>query len=72
MSVVFIEEPFVDTADLGPKGFWRRFVQALDARFADRTRRSVPENTLRRSSDEIARCRRLMRQRLPTPARPRA
>jgi len=43
-----------------PPRFWRRIAQALDQYFVDRTRRMVPEATLRRSKHEVARCRRLM------------
>ena len=38
-------------------GIWRRLAQALDAYFVDRTKRAVPEITLRRSKHEVARCR---------------
>jgi hypothetical protein len=53
MSVIPVDEPY---------GFWHRFAQALDAYFADRTKRAVPEITLRRSKHEIARCHRLLRR----------
>lgn len=43
-----------------PPRFWQRLAQALDQYFVDRTRRTVPEATLRRSKQEVARCRRLM------------
>ena len=45
-------------------GFWQRFAQALDAYFANQTKRAVPEITLRRSKHDLARCRRLMHKRL--------
>jgi hypothetical protein len=44
----------------GPYGFWRRLADVLDARFAGRSQRVVPEAALRRSRREVARCRRLM------------
>jgi hypothetical protein len=58
MSVIPVDEP---------PGFWKRFAQALDAYLAERTKRAVPEITLRRSRHEIARCRRLMHKREATP-----
>lgn len=61
MSVIPVDEPpgAADRA-LKPPGFWRRLAQALDQLFVDRTRRAVPEHTLRRSRQELQRCRRLM------------
>ena len=47
-------------------GFWQRFAQALDAYFANQTKR-VPEITLRRSKHDLARCRRLMHKRIAAP-----
>jgi hypothetical protein len=58
MSVIPVNEP---------PGFWQRFAQALDAYFVDRTKRAVPEITLRRSKHEIARCRRLMHRQVAAP-----
>jgi len=51
-----------------PPRFWRRVAQALDQYFVDRTRRTVPEVTLRRSKHEVARCRRLMLKSAMMPA----
>jgi len=61
MSVIPVDEP-PGAANGGakPPGFWRRLAQSLDELFLDRTRRAVPEHTLRRSRREIRRCRRLM------------
>jgi hypothetical protein len=39
---------------------WQKFTQALDAHFVDRTKRAVPEITLRRCKHDIDRLRRLM------------
>jgi len=55
MSVVAID-------DAQPAGFWRRLSRALDGYFVVRAKCAVPEITLRRSKNEIARCRRLMHQ----------
>lgn len=43
-----------------PRSFWRRIAQALDHLVARRTQRMVPEIELRRSMNDIYRCRRLM------------
>ena len=61
MSVIPVDEP-PDAAEraLKPPSFWHRLAQALDELFVDRTRRAVPDRTLRRSRQEIQRCRRLM------------
>jgi hypothetical protein len=48
-------------------GFWGRLAHALDAYFANQTRRAVPDITLRRSKHDLARCRRLMRKRMAVP-----
>ena len=58
MSVIPVDEP---------PGFWQKVAQTLDAYFADRTKRAVPEITLRRSRHEIARCRRLMHKPIAAP-----
>jgi hypothetical protein len=41
-------------------GFWSKLAQAFDHYLAERTKRTFPEVTLRRSKREIDRCRRLM------------
>ena len=64
MSVIPVDEP--PGAAIGaakPKGFWQRLAQAIDEYFVDRTKRAVPETTLRRSRHEINRCRQLMHRR---------
>ena len=68
MSVIPVDEP-PDVAERALKlpSFWQRLAQALDALFVDRTRRAVPEHTLRRSRHEIQRCRRLMLKGAPAP-----
>ena len=49
------------------QGFWQTLARSLDAYFAGRTRRAVPEVTLRRSKHEMARCRRLVHRRVASP-----
>jgi len=60
VSVIPVDEPPGATGAAKPGGFWQRLAQALDGYFVDRTKRTVPEITLRRSKHDIARCRRLM------------
>ena len=49
--------------DEGPhRPLWRRLADAVDAYFINRTLRAVPDATLQRARQEIARCRRLMHQ----------
>jgi hypothetical protein len=48
-----------------PASFWHRFAHALDAYLANRTKRVMSENALRRSRHEVARCRRLMHKHAP-------
>lgn len=47
--------------------FWRRLADALDACFINRTLRAVPDATLQRAGQEIARCRRLMHRNAALP-----
>jgi len=51
-----------------PESFWQRLSRAIDAYLADRTKKAIPAITLRRSRQEIARCRRLMHSRVAVPA----
>jgi len=61
MSVIPVDAP-PDTAagTPMPEGFWRRLALALDEYFAQRTKQTLPEATLRRSRQDFERCRRLM------------
>jgi hypothetical protein len=61
MSVIPVAAP-PDTAagKPMPEGFWQRLALALDEYFAQRTKQTVPEATLRRSRQDFERCRRLM------------
>ena len=72
MSVVRVDEPpgAVNGA-AKPASFWQRLACALDAYLVDRTKRAVPEITLRRSKHDIARCRRLMHKSSAAPFEPR-
>ena len=61
MSVIPVDEPpgsAIGAAE--PSGFWHRLGRAIDEYFVARTRRAIPETTLRRSRHEINRCRQLM------------
>lgn len=69
MSRIAVDpEPEPESTPAQPRRFWRKLAQALDQYFADRTRRAVPEITLRRSKHEVARCRRLMLKNAMAPA----
>jgi hypothetical protein len=61
MSVIRVDAP-PDTAGGKPLpgSFSQRLALTLDEYFAKRTKRTVPEATLRRSRQEFERCRRLM------------
>ena len=48
-------------------GFWRRLARALDARFANRSKRAMPTDALRRSRRDIERCRRPLRRDVRVP-----
>ena len=62
MSVFPIDgSPFV-FAGAVKQGVWRRLAQAIDAYCIQRSKRIVPDVTLRRSKREIARCRQIMRK----------
>ncbi len=61
MSVIPVDEPpGAGTSAAKQRSFWQRLAQALDQYFVDRTKRAVPEVTLRRSKHDIDRLRRLM------------
>ncbi len=69
MSVIPVDEPpGAASGAAEPGGFWQRLARAIDEYFVDRTRRVVPEITLRRSKHEVARCRRLMHKNCAVPA----
>ena len=61
MRVILVDKPpGAAGGSAKPRGFWQWLAQALDAYLVDRTRRAVPDATLRRSRHEIERCRRLI------------
>ena len=60
MSVIPVDGPPGARAAAAQQSFWQRFAQALDAYFVDRTKRAVPEITLRRCKHDVDRLRRLM------------
>ena len=48
-------------------GFWRRLARALNASFANRSKRAIPIDALRRSRRDIERGRRLLRRDVRVP-----
>ena len=68
MSVFPVDTP-PDTAggQTTSGSFWQRLALALDEYFAQRTKRTVPEATLRRAKQEFERCRRLMHKTATAP-----
>jgi hypothetical protein len=48
------------TSGAPPEGFWQHLAKAIEAYFARRRNGAVSATLLRRSSYELARCRRLM------------
>jgi len=60
MSVIPVDEPPGARTSSAQRSFWQRLGQALDAYFVDRTKRAVPEITLRRCKHDVDRLRRLM------------
>ncbi len=60
MSVIPVDEPPGARTNSAQRSFWQRLGQALDAYFVDRTKRAVPEITLRRCKHDVDRLRRLM------------
>jgi hypothetical protein len=68
MSVVPVDEPPGARTSAAKRSFWQRLAQALDEYFVDRTKRAVPETTLRRSKHDIDRLRRLMHRSSLVPA----
>jgi hypothetical protein len=70
MSVIPVDVPPRRHADvLKPRGLWQRIARAVDDYFVARTRRAVPEATLRRSRHEVNCCRRLAHKKYPCAAR---
>jgi hypothetical protein len=53
-------------------GFWHMLVRVLDASFANRSKRAMPLEALRRSRRDIERCRRLLRSNVRVPVGPHA
>lgn len=61
MSIIPVDEPpGAANGTTKPGGFWQRLAQAVDEHFVDRTKRAVPEASLRRSKQDIDRFRRLL------------
>jgi hypothetical protein len=60
MSIIPVDEPPGMNGADKPHGLWLRLAQAVDDYFVDRTKRAVPETTLRRCQHDIDRLRRMM------------
>jgi hypothetical protein len=71
MSVIPVDERFGPVNGIKPLNLWGRLAQSLELYLRERTKRTVPEFTLRRSKQEVDRCRRLMPRRSTAPAEAR-
>ena len=60
MSVLVADERSRAFEGAAKPGFWQRLARALDASFANRSKRAMPVDALRRSRRGIERCRRLL------------
>jgi len=67
-ATAFLNEGAAADAAARPLRFWQRLAQTFDDYLAERTKRAIPEFTLRRSKREIDRCRRLMHRNAMVPA----
>ena len=72
MSVFAVDDLTSAFEDAARPGFWRRLACALDASFANRSKRGMPVDAFRRSRRDIERCRRLLRSGVRLPAGPQA
>jgi hypothetical protein len=69
MSVLVADELPSAFEGVVKPGFWHRLARALDASFANRSKRAMPIEALRRSRRDIERCRRLLRRDVRVPVR---
>ena len=60
MSVLVADERSRAFEGAAKPGFWQRLARALNASFANRSKRAMPVDALRRSRRGIERCRRLL------------
>jgi hypothetical protein len=67
MSVVAADELRHAFEGVLKRGFWLRLARALDASLANRSKRAIPTDALRRSRRDIERCRRLLRRDVRVP-----
>lgn len=72
MSVLAADDLLRASDGVARPGFWQRLARALDASFANRTKRAMPVDAFRRSQRDIERCRRLLRSGVRMPLGPRA
>ena len=72
MSVIPVDERFGCVNGITkPPNFWERLAQTLELYLSERTKRTIPEFTLRRSKQEVDRCRRLILKSSAAPAEAR-
>jgi hypothetical protein len=67
MSVLAADEGRRAFESAAKPGFWQKLARALDASFANRSKRAMPIDALRRSRRDIERCRRLLRRDVRVP-----
>ena len=67
MSVLAAHETLRAFEGVMKPGFWRRLARVLDASLANRSKRAMPIDALRRSRRDIERCRRLLRRDVRVP-----
>jgi hypothetical protein len=72
MSVVAVDDLPSACEGAAKTGFWQRLARALDASFANRSKRAMPVDAFRRSRRDIERCRRLLRSGVRVPVGPQA
>jgi hypothetical protein len=72
MSVFAVDDLPSTCEGAAKTGFWQRLTRALDASFANRSKRAMPVEAFRRSRRDIERCRRLMRSSVRLPVEPHA
>jgi hypothetical protein len=63
MSVLAANDLTRSFVSAAKPGLWQRLSRALDASFANRSKRAMPVDAFRRSRRDIERCRRLLRGR---------
>ena len=60
MGVFAVDDLHVARESASKPGLWQRLACVLDASFANRSKRAMPVDAVRRSRRDIERCRRLL------------